>query len=152
MNEEEQNRYFLNLARKKALDSNCKRRQVGALIVKDGSVLISTANGSPPGSIPCMQGGCIRCQSDILSGEGYDSCICIHAEQLAIAKGASTGLSISGATLYVSLRPCLPCLNLCLHSGLANVIYDEEIVFKDNVEKAYGQFLRDTEIPLTRYP
>jgi len=152
MNEVEQNRYFLNLAHEKALDSNCKRRQVGALIVKDGSVLISEANSSPHGSIPCNQGGCIRCQSDIFSGEGYDSCICIHAEQLAIAKAASTGLSISGATLYVTLRPCLPCLNLCLHSNIADVIYGEEILFKDDVEKAYAQFLRDTEISLTRYP
>ncbi len=141
---------YLNLARKKAADSNCIRRQVGALIVKGNSVLISASNGTPDGCIPCNKGGCARCQSDTLSGEAYDSCICIHAEQRAIALVAGAGSSIAGATMYVTLRPCIPCLNLCLHAGVLDVVYDEEIAFKPSVERAYAQFLQTTRICLRR--
>ena len=148
--EEEQNQHFLSLAGKTALLSNCKRRQIGALIVRDGYILISAANSSPPDVTPCNEGGCIRCNSTVPSGDGYDSCICIHAEQLAIAKAAGANLSITGGVMYVTLRPCLPCLNLCLHSGITRVIYSEEITFKNEVEIAYSQFLKATEFPLIK--
>ena len=139
-----------NLAKEKAAESNCSRRQVGALIVKHNSVLISAANGTPNGCTPCNQGGCSRCQSATLSGEAYDSCICIHAEQRAIEMAASNGITVQGTTMYVTLQPCIPCLNLCLHAGILDVVYGEEIAFNAFVEKAYAQFIKATSIYLRR--
>ena len=115
--------HYLAVAREKAADSDCLRRQVGAVIVKHGSLIIAAANGTPTGCIPCNRSGCPRCQSDILSGQAYDSCICIHAEQRAIALAASSGASTAGAKMYVTLRPCLPCLNLCFHAGAAKTLH-----------------------------
>lgn len=141
---------FLSLARRKAAESNCVRRQVGAVIVRDGGVVISAANGTPEGCTPCKDGGCARCHSDTPSGEAYDSCICIHAEQRAISLAANAGSSTLGSTMYVTLRPCIPCLNLCLHAGIRDVVYDEEIVFPSSVEKAYRQFTASTGISIRR--
>ena len=123
---------------------------MGAVIVKDNTVLVYASNGTPDGCVPCSQGGCARCQSEIPSGESYDSCICIHAEQRAIALAACSGLSTAGAAMYVTLRPCIPCLNLCIHAGIVDIIYDEEITFDPRVEEAYAQFLQKTNIRLRR--
>ena len=138
--------HCLALARDQAADSDCLRRQVGAVVVKDGSIVVSASNGTPSGCTPCNQGGCARCQSSIPTGEAYDSCVCIHAEQRAIARAARAGLSTAGATMYVTLRPCLPCLSLCLHAGILAVIYDEEISFDRSVEEAYAEFVVKTQI------
>ena len=141
---------YLALAREQAADSDCVRRQVGAVIVKQGSLIVAAANGTPPGCIPCNEGGCPRCQSDILSGQAYDSCICIHAEQRAIALAAAAGSSTVGATMYVTLRPCIPCLNLCFHAGILDVVYDEELTFGQKVEEAHAQFVDKTNVRLRR--
>lgn len=148
--ERERHSRLMDKAYEVAGASNCTRRQVGAVIVKNSSVLISASNGTPDGCTPCDQGGCARCQSEIASGEAYDTCICMHAEQRAIASAASTGTSTAGATMYVTLRPCLPCLNLCLHAGIATVIYFEELTFDQRVEEAYAQFVENTRISLRR--
>jgi len=139
---------YIALARRTALASNCMRRQVGAVIVKDGSLIVTAANGTPEGCTPCNNGGCVRCSSNALSGQAYEACICIHAEQRAVALAASSGASTAGATMYVTLRPCLPCLNLCLHAGIVDVIYDEEVTFDQRVEEAYAQFVRHTQLSL----
>lgn len=150
MNSAKDDCHYINLARNIAIESNCKRRQVGALIIKDDTILISAANGTPTGVIPCNQGGCIRCWSNTGSGEDYESCTCIHAEQRAIAMAASRGLSVKGSTMYVTLRPCIPCINLCINAGILNIIYAEEISFKPSVEQIYIQFVKTTGISLKR--
>ena len=145
-----QDTYYMALAREQTTGSDCLRRQVGAVIVRGDSVLMAASNGTPDGCTPCNQGGCARCQSEIPSGEAYDSCVCIHAEQRAIARAARAGLSTVDATMYVTLRPCLTCLSLCLHAGILAVVYDEEITFDRSVEEAYAQFLAKTQICLRR--
>ena len=141
---------YVVLAREQATRSNCSRRHVGAVVVKDNAVLVSASNGTPVVCTPCNQGGCARCQSDTISGEDYDSSVCIHAEQRAIALAASRRASTNGATMYVTLRPCLPCLNLCLHAGITTVIYDEEIAFARSVEQVYAEFVAKTQVSLRR--
>ena len=141
---------YLDLARKQAASSNCVRRQVGAVIVRDRATIVVASNGTPDGYTPCNRGGCERCQSDTISGEDYDSCICIHAEQRAIAMAAGMGASVKGATMYVTLRPCIPCLNLCLHAGILDVVYDEDITFRPSVETAYTRLLETSGIHLRK--
>ena len=141
---------FMLLAREAALKSNCCRRQVGAVIVRENAVISSGANGTPPGMKPCNEGGCERCLSDTLSGGSYDSCLCVHAEQSAIARVAKSRKSTNGATLYCTLRPCIPCLNLCLHAGIIRVVYEEDIQFTADVEAAYRRFTHASSIIINR--
>jgi len=142
---------FIDLAFKVSLDSNCTRKQVGAAIVSEGTVITTAPNGTPEGVTPCNKGGCSRCNSDVSSGDSYDSCLCIHAEQSAIAIAAKAGLPTIGATLYCTLRPCLTCVNLCIHSGIVKLIYYEDMRFRPSIEKAYKQIIDKTGFELSRF-
>ena len=75
-------------------------------------------------------------------GTGYDSCICIHAEQMALAKAARNGESVRGATLYVNLRPCLSCLNLALAAGVKKIVYKETWSYDRELEFQYKRLSR----------
>ena len=143
-------RVYLDLARTIAASSDCMRRRVGAVIVKDGTVLASAYNGTPDDCMPCSKGGCPRCQSGALSGEDYDSCICIHAEQRAIAVAAKTGSAINDACMYVTLRPCSSCLNLCINAGILDIVYNDYIEFRQGMEIACDQLLKTGGIRLRR--
>jgi len=142
---------FMDIAYKVAQHSKCRRRKVGVVIVLDGAVVITATNGTPAGMISCNEGGCPRCLSGTPSGELYDSCLCIHAEQLAIAQAARTGLQTDGATLYCTLRPCLTCAKLCLEAGVKDIIYNESIQFSSDVEQAYEELVQKTGLNVTRY-
>ena len=143
---------FMSMAWDVAQHSNCRRRKVGVTIVRDGAVVITAANGTPAGMTPCNEGGCLRCLSDAPSGELYDSCLCIHAEQVAIARATRTGVPTDGATLYCTLRPCLTCVKLCLEAGISKIVYDEEIQFTPDVEEAYKQFTKETGLSFAKCP
>src|SRR5450755_3761317 len=104
--------HFLDLARQVSRKSNCSSRQVGAVIVKDSVALTEGFNGVSSRFENCKIAGCKRCTLGGLTGVGYDNCICIHAEQRAIATAAAKGIPVSGAALYLTLRPCLQCLLL----------------------------------------
>ena len=150
MSEINQHESYLSMARVKATESDCIRRRVGAVIVKGASILILASNGTPAACLPCNAGGCPRCHSESPSGEAYDACLCIHAEHRAIAEAARTGVSVEGATLYVTLRPCISCLNLCLHAGIGDIVYDETITFNPSVEEAYTSLIEQTGVRLRR--
>ena len=149
---EQHDREFMDYSTKVAQDSNCRRRKVGAVIVLGELVVISAANGTPAGMTPCNEGGCKRCLLGAPSGESYDSCVCIHAEQSAIAQAARMGLHTEGATLYCTLRPCLTCLKVCLAAGIVDIIYNEDIQFQIDVEDTYKEFVLATGLKLTKYP
>lgn len=103
--------------------SLCLRRQVGAVIVYDGEILTAGVNGHPD----CPDGACQRCAGTAPSGSSMDDCICTHAEQQAIAALARDTLATSvGATIYVTDRPCLPCLKLIASAGIVEVVYDRD--------------------------
>jgi dCMP deaminase len=90
--------------------SNCIRRAVGALIVRHGEVVSTGWNGVSESHEDCREAGCPRCVNGGDTGSGYEMCICIHAEQRAVADAARRGVSTMDSTLYVNLRPCLQCL------------------------------------------
>ena len=142
---------FMDIAWKAAQHSNCMRRKVGVVVVLNGAVVITATNGTATGMIPCNEGGCPRCLSNTPSGELYDSCLCIHAEQSAIAQAARTSLQTDGATLYCTLRPCLTCAKLCLKAGIKGIVYDESIQFSSDVEQAYEKFIQETGLHFTQY-
>lgn len=128
---------FLELAKQVARKSNCKSRQVGALIVSHGAILAEGFNGVSSRFSNCVAAGCKRCDTGGATGIGYDNCICIHAEQRAIATAAANGIAISGAVLYITLRPCLQCLLLVYAAGIRQVRYLEDWSYPDDREESY---------------
>jgi dCMP deaminase len=138
-------REFMKKAHELAQQSNCIRKKVGAVIVLGEDILIGASNGTPNGMTPCNKGGCERCHSEAKSGEYYDSCLCVHAEQSAIATAAGNGISIHGSTLYCTLRPCVTCVIVCLKTGIFTLIYDEDIGFSSSVETAYEFILKNVK-------
>lgn len=141
---------FMIEAWKAAEWSNCSRRKVGAVVVRDSTIMIEAYNGTPPGMVPCNEGGCPRCLSETPQGQEYESCLCVHAEQAAIALAARTGLEIEGATMYCTLRPCLTCAKLCMQAGITQIIYDNNTGFSPDVEESYEQLIQQTGLTLIK--
>ncbi len=105
--------------------ANCTGRRVGALIVRDRRILSTGYNGTPVGMTNCEDGGCHRCgdPSAYPSGEGYDVCICVHAEQNALLAAARFGVATEGCTLYTTLQPCFGCLKEVLQANVREVCF-----------------------------
>jgi dCMP deaminase len=96
-------------------------------------------NGVSPDYGDCREAGCPRCINGGETGSGYENCICIHAEQSAIAEAARKGISTADSRMYVTLRPCLQCLAISIAAGVKEVFYSgEEWEYPAEVEKIYG--------------
>ncbi len=117
--------YFMRIARVVASRSNCMKRKVAALIVKDGRIISTGYNGTPRGTVNCSQGGCPRCNAFRPSGEGLTECYCSHAEENSIVQAAYHGISIKDSTLYTTFSPCLICTKMIINSGIGEVVYNE---------------------------
>ena len=130
--------YFMDIAHVVKRRSNCSRRQVAAVVVKDRRIISTGYNGTPRGVTNCCEGGCARCASDVPSGEGLGECICSHAEENSITQAAYHGIRLKGATIYVTLSPCLTCSKMIINSGITEVIFDELYRFSDQTPGAAG--------------
>ena len=121
MAEDKQKKYdyaYLAMAKRWGQLSYCKRKQVGALIVKDRMIISDGYNGTPTGFENI-------CEDE----ENYTKWFVLHAEANAILKVASSTQSCKGATLYVTLSPCRECSKLIHQSGIKRVVYS--IKYKD---------------------
>jgi dCMP deaminase len=105
--------------------ANCTGRRVGALVVRDRRILSTGYNGTPAKMRNCEDGGCRRCASprEYASGEGYDVCICVHAEQNALLAAARFGVALEGCTLYTTLQPCFGCMKEIIQANVTEVCY-----------------------------
>tara|TARA_R110002126_G_scaffold97803_3_gene227609 strand:+ start:5095 stop:5526 length:432 start_codon:yes stop_codon:yes gene_type:complete len=115
MTEKKQLKYdlaYLKMAREWGKLSHCKRKQVGALIVKERMIISDGFNGTPSGFDNC-------CEDD----EGKTKWEVLHAEANAILKVASSTQSAKGATLYITLSPCTQCSKLIHQAGIKRVVY-----------------------------
>ena len=119
--------------------SNCSRRHVGAVVVRNRHILSTGYNGTPHGVKNCFDGGCLRCAHTTKSGDHLEECLCVHAEQNAICQAALLGHSIDGATIYVTISPCLTCAKLIINSGIREVVYAGEYAFLDTVKDIFKQ-------------
>jgi len=115
--------YFLAITRTVATRSTCLRRQVGAIVVKDKRILSTGYNGAPAGIAHCAQRGCLRTKLGIPSGERHELCIGLHAEQNAIIQSALYGVSIQGATFYITHQPCVLCAKMMINAGIQEVVF-----------------------------
>jgi len=128
---------FFDQARQAAAKSNCASRHVGAVIVSRDIVLAEGFNGVSSRFRDCLSAGCERCKTGGSIGIGYDNCICIHAEQRAVATAAATGTAVSGGSMYLTLRPCLQCLLLVYAARIRQVRYLQEWHYPDDREVSY---------------
>ncbi len=114
---------YLQMAAIWAQNSYCKRRKVGALIVKDRMIISDGYNGTPSGF------------ENICEDEtGVTKPYVLHAEANAITKVAKSGNSSQGATLYVTASPCLECAKLIIQAGITRVVYKDEYRLTDGVD------------------
>jgi dCMP deaminase len=118
--------YFMNIAKVVAMRSNCMKRKIAAIIVKDRRVISTGYNGTPRGAKNCNEGGCPRCNGMAESGTALDECLCCHGEENAITQAAYHGTSLKGSTLYTTFSPCLLCTKMIINSGILEVVYNED--------------------------
>lgn len=123
--------YFMRIACVAALRSNCMKRKVGAVIVRDKRVISTGYNGTPRGTENCFEGGCPRCNGGAPSGTRLDECLCSHGEENAIIQAAYHGVPVKGGTLYTTLSPCLTCAKMILNSGIVSVRYNAKYPLSD---------------------
>lgn len=109
--------YFMNIARVVASRSTCDRKQVGAVIVRDKTILSTGYNGSIRGLPHCDEVGHMM--------ENGHCVATIHAEANAILQAAKNGVRIEGATIYTTASPCWPCFKLIANAGLVRVVFGE---------------------------
>ncbi len=118
--------YFMEIARLVATRSTCLRRSVGAVLIRDKTILTTGYNGAPRGLKHCEElGGCYREQLGVPSGERQEICRGTHAEQNAIAQAARVGVSTKDSTLYVTNHPCNICTKILINAGVKRIVYAE---------------------------
>ena len=115
----------MTITRQVADRSTCLRAKVGAVIVRDRSILATGYNGSPAGLPHCSDVGCLIYESRTPDGEIELNCFrTIHAEINAITQAARNGVAIRDANIYVTHTPCIQCLKVLINTGVSTVYYD----------------------------
>jgi dCMP deaminase len=116
-------KYFLYICESISSKSPCLSRQIGAIIVRENSIVSTGYNGPARGFPHCDSIECPRRTMGFQSGEGLDHCPATHAEANCIANAARLGVSVRGASLYMSTQcPCKECMGLIVNAGLSEVI------------------------------
>ncbi len=116
----------MTITRQVAERSTCLRAKVGAIIVRDRSILATGYNGSPAGLPHCTDIGCLIYESRTPDGDIEQNCYrTIHAEINAITQAAKNGSAISDADVYVTHTPCIHCMKVLINTGVRTVYYDK---------------------------
>jgi dCMP deaminase len=140
---------FMQMAEVVATWSSCARagRAIGAVIVKDKRILTTGYNGAPQGIQSCKDKGyCMREKLGIESGTRQEQCFAVHAEQNAIAQASKLGVSVEGATMYVTHQPCTICTRIIINSGIKRIIYKHS--YPDDFSV---QLLKDAGVELIQF-
>ncbi|KZT75096.1 hypothetical protein DAEQUDRAFT_21241 [Daedalea quercina L-15889] len=112
--------YFMQLATLASRRSNCMKRRVGAILVRNKRILATGYNGTPRGVLNCNEGGCSRCNS---ASDTSDECVCLHAEENALLEAGRERVG-DGAVLYCNTCPCLKCTIKIIQTGVKEVVYN----------------------------
>lgn len=117
--------YFMQIVEDVATRSTCRRRKVGAILVKDKRIIATGYNGGPTGLAHCLEIGCLREQLGIPSGQQHELCRGVHAEQNAIIQAARYGVHTDGSVLYCTTQPCVQCTKMLLNAGVKEIVFRE---------------------------
>ena len=140
---------FIDLATNLAKRSHCVKKQVGAVLTKDTRIISIGYNGPPAGTYNCDEKwpgvGCPRASRGGCS-------LALHAEQNAILYAVNNKASVEGATLYVTLAPCLPCARIIFSAGIKKVIYVDSYAAYKGLEQEEGvAFLKEFGVTVEVY-
>ena len=117
--------YFLDIITVVSRRSTCRRRRVGAGLVRDRRILATGYNGAPSKLEHCLDIGCLREQLKVPSGERHELCRGLHAEQNAIIQAAMHGVSAKGATIYCTNHPCVICAKMIINAGIIRIVISD---------------------------
>ena len=120
--------YFMNIAREVATRSTCDRKHVGAVIVREKTILSTGYNGSIKGLPHCDEVGC-----EMVDGHCVRT---THAEANAIVQAAKNGIQINQSEIYVTASPCYDCFKLIANAGINVIYYDDFYRDKRIIEKS----------------
>ena len=138
--------YFMSLASLAAQRSNCMKRRVGCVVVRDRRVVSTGYNGTPRGLRNCGDGGCGRCNAGQGSGQGLATCLCLHAEENALLEAGRERLR-EGAVLYCDTCPCLTCSIKIVQVGISEVVYSQEY----SMDSSTATVLREGGVRLRQF-
>lgn len=127
--------YFMNIAKEVAMRSNCVKRKVAAVIVKDKRIISTGYNGTPRGVTNCNEGGCPRCNNFTNTGAKLDECLCSHGEENAMIQASYHGVGIKDSTLYTTFSPCLNCSKMIINSGIKKVVFNQDYPVNETAKK-----------------
>jgi dCMP deaminase len=132
---------FINIASELVKASKCVSKQVGAVIVKNGRILSTGYNGTPPGYVNCCDHWDGKYTKEHHEwSQTYE----IHAEMNAIIWAAREGISIDGATIYVTLEPCSECSKNLIASGIKRIVYAQE--YEHTHSEVISKFIKDNGV------
>ena len=129
--------YYWNIAKETAERGTCLSVKGGAVIVRDDQIIATGYIGAPRGTMDCFQRGvCMRRQLGIPSGQRYEICRSVHAEQNALLNAARAGVSVLGSSVYlyfvkrqpdgsvkfVNAQPCFMCKKMLINSGIKRFV------------------------------
>ncbi|CAD6629213.1 HN1_G0056290.mRNA.1.CDS.1 [Saccharomyces cerevisiae] len=114
--------YFMKLATLAASRSNCMKRRVGCVIVRECRVIATGYNGTPRHLTNCFNGGCPRCNDG--DSRNLHTCLCLHAEENALLEAGRDRVG-QNATLYCDTCPCLTCSVKIVQTGISEVVYSQ---------------------------
>jgi dCMP deaminase len=114
--------YFLDIVDLVSRRSTCRRRAVGAGLVRDRRILATGYNGAPSKLKHCLDIGCLREQLHVPSGERHELCRGLHAEQNVIIQAALHGVITEGSTLYCTNHPCVICAKMIINAGIVRIV------------------------------
>ncbi|KAJ1609432.1 Dcd1p-like dCMP deaminase [Cryptosporidium canis] len=140
--------YFMKIAKIASQRSNCISRKVGSVIVKDKKILSTGYNGTPKNMNNCFEGGCARCTNpDRVEGKSLETCSCMHAEANAMLFAGIE--KCNGATIYITLMPCISCTKSIIQCEIERVVYSAEYTIPENISTI--KLLRDSNIKVDRF-
>jgi dCMP deaminase len=118
--------YFMSVAHLISRRATCTRGHIGAVIVRDHSILSTGYNGAPSGLPHCNETNCRIYRSTHPDGTVEENCVnTIHAEINAIAQAAKHGVCISDSDIYITASPCIHCLKVLINVGIKTIYYDK---------------------------
>ncbi|KAH9486498.1 Deoxycytidylate deaminase [Psilocybe cubensis] len=138
--------YFMTLASLASRRSNCMKRRVGALLVRENRVLATGYNGTARGLLNCNEGGCAHCNGTNDTNGKCQECLCLHAEENALLEAGRERIG-QDCVLYCNTCPCLKCTVKIIQTGVKTVVYN--LTYK--VDDASAALFKEAGVQLRRY-
>ncbi|KAL9108555.1 MAG: hypothetical protein Q9227_006641 [Pyrenula ochraceoflavens] len=138
--------YFMELASLAAQRSNCMKRRVGCVLVRERRVISTGYNGTPRNIKNCNEGGCKRCNGGHGAGVALSTCLCLHAEENALLEAGRDRIR-EGSILYCDTCPCLTCSVKITQVGISEVVYAQGY----NMDKETAEVLKEGGVRLRQF-